>query len=85
MSAADPQERLFLLIDPKSREVMGTCAGPAADGACPNAYAGHIPCERTKVLPMRGTVADGIPFSVVGDDWAGCPLAWVSEPVEPPG
>ena len=72
--------RLFLLLDPRTRRVVDLCTGPAANGDCPSYVAGQpIPCEGFRVIPLRRTSADGLPFLVDHAEGTRCPLAWVDE------
>jgi len=71
-------DRLFILLDPETRRVIDLCYGPASDGACPRYVAGQqLPCEGYKVIPLRRTSANGLPFRVGRCDSARCPLAWL--------
>jgi len=75
---ATDADRLFILLDPQTRRVIDLCYGPAADGACPRYVAGQqLPCEGYKVIPLRRTSANGLPFRVGRCDSARCPLAWL--------
>jgi hypothetical protein len=73
-------DRLFLLLDPHTRRVVDICTGPNATGDCPAYLAGQpLTCAGLRVVPLRHTPANGLPFLV--DECAGppCPLAWLDE------
>jgi hypothetical protein len=71
-------DRLFLLLDPQTRRVVDLCTGPAATGDCPSYVAGQpLPCEGFRVVPLRQTSANGLPFLVGHCEGAHCPLAWI--------
>jgi hypothetical protein len=70
-------DRLFSIVDVKSRRLVGLCNGPEADGTCLTTRVGALPCEGRQVIPLHGTSVDGLPFTVVGGHSPACPLAWV--------
>jgi hypothetical protein len=78
---ADATDRLFGIVgqrDPRLREL---CPGPTVDDHCPQAVAGVLPCAGKRVVPLRGTPANGLIFSVLCDEHGPrCPLAWVGDP-----
>ena len=84
-------DRLFILLDPETRRVIDLCSGPAAEGACPRYVAGQpLPCEGYKVIPLRSTSANGLPFRVGPSAGTRCPLAWLDSSLDgaeegPPG
>lgn len=74
---AEP-DRLFALVDRHSRKAVAFCSGPGPSGECPNFVPGQpLPCEGHRVIPMRRTRADGLPFLVEPAEGNRCPLAWV--------
>jgi hypothetical protein len=70
-------DRLFSIVDLKSRRLVGLCTGPEEDGSCLTTQVGSLPCEGRQVIPLHGTSVDGLPFTVVGGHSPACPLAWV--------
>ena len=71
-------DRLFLLLDPITRRVVDLCTGPGRDGECPQHVAGQpLPCEARRVVPIRQTPANGLPFMVGPREDDRCPMAWV--------
>jgi hypothetical protein len=70
-------DRLFSIVDLKSRRLVGLCTGPEEDGSCLTTQVGILPCEGRQVIPQHGTSIDGLPFTVVGGHSPACPLAWV--------
>jgi hypothetical protein len=79
-TTGDSAERLFAIVGRRHRKLTNLCQGPSPDGQCPRAYAGELPCAGARVVPMRGTSADGLPFSVPADQHGPrCPLAWVDQ------
>jgi hypothetical protein len=73
-------DRLFAIVSRADGRLQSLCGGPSEDGTCPNADKGMLPCAGTRVVPMAGTDADGLPFSVpAGEHAPRCPLAWVDE------
>ena len=81
-----PADRLFLMLDPRTRRVVDLCTGPAESGDCPSYVAGQpLPCEGYRVVPLRQTSANGLPFLVGLCEGTRCPLAWVNAGLaEPP-
>ena len=74
-SAAD---RLFLILDPRSGHVVEICTGPGPDGRCPSFVADQPPlCAGHRVIPLRQTSANGLPFFVAFHEGDHCPLAWL--------
>jgi len=56
-------ERDIVILDPVSRGVIGGCAGPSADGACPRvAIGGIIPCAGYALVPAGAR--DAQPYTV---------------------
>jgi hypothetical protein len=73
-------DRLFLLLDPQTRRVIDLCTGPSPNGDCPSFVGGQpLPCEGYRVVPLRRTSANGLPFLVADSEGNRCPLAWVIE------
>ncbi|MGD0833965.1 MAG: hypothetical protein ABSA40_05995 [Candidatus Dormibacteria bacterium] len=71
-------DRLFLILDPRSRRVVEICTGPGPDGRCPSFVADQAPpCVGFRVVPLRQTSANGLPFFVAYDEGDHCPLAWL--------
>jgi hypothetical protein len=76
----DSSERLFAIVDRQDGKLVNLCPGPSPDGRCSRAETGEVPCAGARVVPMRGTVADGLPFSVpVDQQGPSCPLDWVDQ------
>ena len=74
----DPADRLFAIVSNQDGKLVNLCPGPSPDGECASAANGLVPCAGARVMPLRGTVADGLPFSVGADATAPrCPLEWV--------
>jgi len=72
------RNRLFALVDPRTRHTIGFCAGPGPSGECPSFVAGQpIPCEGYRLVPMKGTSVNGLPFLAKACEGDRCPLAWV--------
>lgn len=71
-------DRLSALVDRWSRRAVGFCSGPGPAGECPSLVAGQpLPCEGKRVVPMRQTLANGLPFLVDPRESDRCPMAWV--------
>ncbi|HYA00134.1 MAG TPA: hypothetical protein VEK76_07255 [Candidatus Binatia bacterium] len=71
-------DRLFVLVDARSRHAVGICNGPGPSGECPSYVPGQpLPCEGRRVVPMRRTSVNGLPFLVDPSEGNRCPLAWV--------
>jgi hypothetical protein len=52
------------------------CHGPVWEGLCPHAVGdGRVPCAGGRVLPLRGTWADGAWLAVGDHAGPECPLA----------
>jgi len=80
-----PADRLFLMLDPRTRRVVDLCTGPAESGDCPSYVAGQtLPCEGCRVVPLRRTSANGLPFLVGLCEGTRCPLAWVNAGLSDP-
>ena len=82
-------DRLFLILDPRSRRVVEICTGPGLDGRCPSFVVDQAPpCAGYRVIPLRQTAANGLPFFIAFHEGDHCPLAWLDadDPgVEPAG
>lgn len=75
---ADHSEHLFAIVDRLDGRLVDLCSGPVADGGCPRSEAGAPPCAGHRVIPMRGTRADGLPFSIPSTaSGAVCPVGWL--------
>ncbi|MGP8160847.1 MAG: hypothetical protein ACLQGJ_06445 [Candidatus Dormibacteria bacterium] len=73
-------DRLFLLLDPHTRRVVDLCTGPTPSGDCPSHVAGQrLTCAGYRVVPLRRTSANGLPFLVGEREGPRCPLAWLDE------
>ena len=70
-------DRLFMIVDPATGRMVGLCQGPDHGSRCGQAEAPPLPCEGYRVVPVRGTSANGLPFSVGKTVSARCPMAWV--------
>jgi hypothetical protein len=80
MAMTTPADRLFLLLDPRTRRVVDICTGPTATGDCRAYVAGQpLTCAGFRVVPLRRTSANGLPFLVDECDGPRCPLAWLDE------
>ena len=80
MGITTPADRLFLLLDPHTRRVVDLCTGPTAAGDCPAYVAGQpLTCAGYRVVPVRQTSANGLPFLVDEPDGPRCPLAWIDD------
>jgi len=72
-------DRLFAIVDPITHGLAGLCTGPDDAGSCPTTAAPH-PCNGLRVVPLRGTPGNGMPFTIVPGSGNACPLAWVDAP-----
>ena len=73
-------DRLFLLLDPQTRRVIDLCTGPSPSGDCPSFVGGQpLPCDGSRVVPLRRTSANGLPFLVAHSEGTRCPMAWLVE------
>lgn len=80
MGMSTPADRLFLLLDPRTRRVADICTGPAPTGDCPAYLAGQpLTCAGFRVVPIRQTSANGLPFLVDESEGPRCPLAWLDD------
>jgi hypothetical protein len=75
-------ERTFMIVDRWSEQPLGICSGPTHSGQCPHAKDGQIPCAGRKVIPLSGTAAHGLPFTIMTGPTSECPVAWLCEPLE---
>jgi len=75
-------EKTFMIVERWSEQPLGICSGPTNTGQCPHAKNGHVPCAGYKVIPLSGTAAHGLPFTVTGTSGNECPVAWLCEPLE---
>lgn len=79
-TTADSAERLFAIVSRRDGTLMNLCAGPSPHGRCSRVERGEIPCAGARVIPMRGTAADGLPFSIAsGQQGPVCPLTWLDQ------
>ena len=83
MGMTTSADRLFLLLDPHTRRVVDICTGPTATGDCPAYVAGQpLTCAGVRVVPLRRTSANGLPFLVDEGEGPRCPLAWLDQGAE---
>jgi len=74
----DSADRLFAIVSRPNGKLMNLCQGPSLIGRCSRAETGEVPCAGARVVPMRGTAANGLPFSVAVDQRGPrSPLDWV--------
>jgi hypothetical protein len=79
-TTAGPGDRLFAIVSRLNGKLVNLCPGPSPDGRCSRAETGQVPCADARVVPLRGTTAVGLPFSVAADATGPrCPLAWVDQ------
>jgi hypothetical protein len=79
-TTGDSAERLFAIVGRQHGKLVNLCPGPSPHGRCSRTGAGQLPCAGARVMPLRGTVADGLPFSVAADQpGPRCPLDWVDQ------
>ena len=77
---ADSADRLFEIIGVQDGKLRNLCPGPSPGGLCSRTEMGPVPCAGARVVPLRGTSADGLPFSVAADQQGPrCPLEWVNQ------
>jgi hypothetical protein len=77
-----PADRLFAMVRAEDGRMVNLCPGPAPDGTCPRAAneAGLVPCAGARVIPLHGTGADGLPFTVAADAQGTlCPMHWIDQ------
>lgn len=81
MHAADAlPDRMFAIVSRPKGHLENLCPGPSVAGTCPRAEGGPLPCAGARVVPLTGTDANGLPFSVPSDQQGPrCPLAWVDD------
>jgi hypothetical protein len=78
--APDSPDRMFAIVSRPVGHLENLCPGPSAAGTCPQAVGGPLPCTGARVVPLTGTAAKGLPFSVPSDQHGPlCPLAWVDD------
>lgn len=70
---------LFMIVDPATGRLVGLCQGPDHGSRCGRAEAPPLPCEGFRVVPVRGTRARGLPFTVGKTVSNRCPMAWVEQ------
>lgn len=74
----DSSERLFAIVRRPGGHLDNLCPGPLPDGTCARVESGTLPCAGERVIPLRGTAANGLPFTVpAGLRGPRCPMAWV--------
>jgi hypothetical protein len=77
---ADSPDRMIAIVGRPEGHLENLCPGPSAAGTCPQAAGGPLPCAGARVVPLTGTDANGLPFSVPSDQHGPrCPLAWVDD------
>ena len=78
----ETHDRLFQIVDPVTNKLVDICTGPTPIGGCPRADTPPYDCIGLRVVPMRGTLADGLPFTATSARNGRCPLAWVDDDPE---
>ena len=74
-------ERLFVMLDPATDQVISVCEGPAEDGRCPRTDVPPYLCRGLHLVGARGTPEHGISFTVTDMVPGRCPLAWIDEAI----
>ena len=77
-------ERLIVMLDPATDDILSVCTGPAGDGKCPLADAPPYVCEGLHLVGARGTPAHSSSFIVDEMVPGRCPLAWIDESAAAP-
>jgi hypothetical protein len=78
--ADDSPDRMFAIVSRRGGHLENICPGPSAAGTCPRDGSGPLPCAGARVVPLTGTDANGLPFSVPsGRLGPRCPLAWLDD------
>jgi hypothetical protein len=73
-------DKAFMIVSRRDQQPLGVCSGPTNAGHCPYAKHGRLPCGGHKVIPLAGTVAHGMPFTINGTYGNECPVAWLCAP-----
>ncbi|MDQ2959584.1 MAG: hypothetical protein M3R48_00820 [Candidatus Dormibacteraeota bacterium] len=76
-----PTDRLFAIARSGDGHMVNICPGPEADGTCPRASGSDlVPCAGARVIPLHGSGADGLPFSIPADAaGVACPMHWLDQ------
>jgi len=72
-------ERLFVMLDPATDQIVSMCEGPTEDGRCPRTNEPPYLCQGLHLVGARGTPEQGLSFTVNEMVPGRCPLAWIDE------
>jgi hypothetical protein len=83
-------DRLLLMLDPTTDQIISECEGPTEEGRCPRADTPPYVCQGLRVVGAQGTAEYWLSFTVDKMVPGRCPLAWIDEATsdrvdEPPG
>ncbi len=68
-------ERLFVMLDPATDEVLAECSGPTIDGRCPATDAPPYTCAGLHLVGTTGTDDEDVSLTVMSMTPGRCPLA----------
>ncbi len=74
-------DRLFVMLDPATDQVLWACSGPTPEGDSPIAGEPPYMCQGLRLVAARGTAHDGLSFAVDTAVRGRCPAAWLDEPL----
>ena len=75
-------DRLFVMLDPATDQVLSVCEGPTETGRCARAEAPPYVCQGLRLVGARGTPENSVSFTVNETVPGRCPLAWIDEPIQ---
>jgi hypothetical protein len=75
------QERVFVMLDPATDDILSVCAGPSEDDKCPVADAPPYICQGLHLVGVRGAQAERVSFTVKEMIPGRCPLSVIDDPM----
>jgi len=72
-------DRLFVMLDPATDQIVSVCGGPTEDGRCPQADTPPYVCAGLHLVGAQGTPEQSVSLTVTEMLPGRCPLAFIDE------
>ncbi len=70
-------DRLFVMLDPATDQIVSMCEGPTDDGRCPRTDTPPYLCQGLHLVGARGTPEFRVSMTVTEMVPGRCPLAFI--------